>query len=79
MRRKAAGLSQEALAHAVGITKNHMQLLEAGRGGSGADGPVSNPRMSTLYGLAHALGTTPVELLPSTTEDPEVTVEPKRT
>lgn len=69
MRRKAAGLSQEALAHAVGITKNHVQLLEAGRGASGANAPMSNPRMSTVYGLARALGTTPAELLPPMAQD----------
>ena len=50
-------LSQEALAFRAGITKNQLQLLEAGRssGRRDASGP-SNPRTSTLSGIADALG-----------------------
>ena len=61
MMREAEGLSPEAFAHAAGITKNQVQLLEAGRssgrssGRKEASGP-SNPRMSTLAGVAAALG-----------------------
>lgn len=62
--RRQAGMSQEALAHQVGITKNHIQLVEAGRGSSRADGPPSNPRLTTVYALARALGVRPQELLP---------------
>lgn len=58
------GLSQESLAHAAGVTKNQIQLLEAGRssGRKDAVGP-SNPRFSTLAGLAEALGMTVSELV----------------
>ena len=62
--RKKRGMSQEALAHEAGISKNHMQLIEAGRGSSRSDGPISNPRMTTVYGLADALDVTASDLLP---------------
>ena len=62
--RHASGLSQETLAYQAGITKNQLQLIEAGRstGRSDSAGP-SNPRMSTLAGLADVLGTSVAELL----------------
>lgn len=62
--RKARGLSQEALAYRAGITKNQLQLIEAGRttGPAKTAGP-SNPRLSTLVGLADVLGTSVAELL----------------
>lgn len=61
--RKDRGFSQEKLAFAAGITKNQMQLLEAGRA-SGRKGETggSNPQMATLYGLAKALDLTLAEL-----------------
>ncbi|MFG6403247.1 helix-turn-helix domain-containing protein [Microbacterium sp. P04] len=62
--RKKQGFSQETLAHEVGVTKNHMQLIEAGRSSSAISGPPSNPRMSTVYGIAAALGVHPSELIP---------------
>jgi transcriptional regulator with XRE-family HTH domain len=57
-------MSQEALAFRVGITKNQVQLIEAGRssGRSGSTGP-ANPRLSTLSGLAEVLGMSVSELL----------------
>jgi len=61
--RHSARLSQEALAYRAGITKNQVQLIEAGRGSARESGPISNPRMKTLFGLASALGVTPSELL----------------
>ncbi len=64
--RRAAGLSQEALAYRAGITKNQVQLIEAGRGSAREKGPISNPRMKTLFGLAEALGIAPVDLLAAT-------------
>jgi len=62
--RKARGLSQETLAHEAGITKNQLQLIESGRSTGRADsaGP-SNPRMSTLAGLARVLDTSVADLL----------------
>jgi len=50
------GLSQEALAFRAGVTKNQIQLIEAGRssGRKEATGP-SNPRLSTLVGLAEVM------------------------
>lgn len=61
--RHSARLSQEALAYRAGITKNQVQLIEAGRGSARENGPISNPRMKTLFGLAAALGVAPAELL----------------
>jgi transcriptional regulator with XRE-family HTH domain len=54
--REERGLSQETLAFRAGITKNQVQLIEAGRasGRREAVGP-SNPRLSTLSGLAEVL------------------------
>lgn len=56
--RSRLGLSQEELAHAAGISRNHLQLLERGVG------RVANPRLATLYALADALGVHVVDLLP---------------
>lgn len=54
--RQKQGLSQESLAFRAGITKNQLQLIEGGRasGRRDSDGP-SNPRLSTLVGLAEVL------------------------
>lgn len=62
--RVTQGLSQERLAHEAGITKNQLQLIEAGRssGRKVAVGP-SNPQMSTLVGLAGALDTSVADIL----------------
>ncbi|MHB8341665.1 MAG: helix-turn-helix transcriptional regulator [Mycobacteriales bacterium] len=57
--RLAAGLSQEGLAYAAGLSRNHVQLLERGVGGA------PNPRLRTLYALADALGCKVIDLLPS--------------
>lgn len=61
--RRAAGLSQEELARRVGITKNQVQLIEAGRQAGRDTGRPSNPRASTLCGLANALDLPASELL----------------
>lgn len=49
-------LSQESLAYQAGITKNALQLLEAGRS-SGREGKVgpSNPKLATLIGISTVL------------------------
>lgn len=61
--RNARGLSQESLAYQAGITKNQLQLIEAGRAsGRKEDGGPSNPRMATLSGLARVLGVSVAEL-----------------
>lgn len=52
------GLSQEELALAAGVSRNHIQVLERGVGE-----PV-NPRLATLYALAAALGVRVADLLP---------------
>jgi transcriptional regulator with XRE-family HTH domain len=54
--REERGLSQESLAFRAGVTKNQVQLIEYGRssGRRDAEGP-SNPRLSTLIGLAEVL------------------------
>lgn len=54
--REERELSQEALAFTAGLTKNQLQLIEAGRASGRRDsqGP-SNPRLSTLAGLARVL------------------------
>lgn len=62
--RQERDLSQERLAFTAGLTKNQLQLIEAGRnsGRRDSDGP-SNPRVSTLAGLAEVLGLSISELL----------------
>lgn len=55
--REQRDLTQESLAFRAGVTKNQIQLIEAGRssGRREAIGP-SNPRLSTLSGIAEVLG-----------------------
>jgi transcriptional regulator with XRE-family HTH domain len=48
--RKAAGLSQQALAVAAGLSVGLVSQTEQGQPGTG------NPRVKTLAGLARALG-----------------------
>ncbi|WP_449407130.1 helix-turn-helix domain-containing protein [Microbacterium maritypicum] len=62
--RNTSGLSQESLAYQAGITKNQLQLIEAGRstGRKAGAGP-SNPRMATLAGLAGVLGISVAQLM----------------
>ena len=60
--REARGLTQEALAEATGISRNHYQLLENGISNRQTRKP-ANPRLSTLVALSEALGMTTVELV----------------
>lgn len=47
----------------MGITKNQMQLLEAGRASDRkSETGYSNPQMATIYGLSKALDLTVAEL-----------------
>jgi transcriptional regulator with XRE-family HTH domain len=57
-------LSQEALAYQAGLTKNQVHLIEQGRtsGRTKTDGP-SNPRMSSLAGIARVFDMKMSELL----------------
>ncbi|MBG0719051.1 helix-turn-helix transcriptional regulator [Microbacterium sp. 2C] len=62
--RNEQGLSQEALAYQAGITKNQLQLIEAGKASGRRDEPASsNPRMATVVGLATVLGISASALL----------------
>lgn len=60
--RSARGLTQEALAHAAGIARNHYQLLERGINDRDKRSP-ANPTLSTLVGLSSALGMTADQLV----------------
>jgi len=53
--RQAHDLSQEKFAYMAGITKNQVQLLEAGRGSGAVDNDrPANPTMTTISGIAAA-------------------------
>ncbi len=60
--REARGLSQEALADATGISRNHYQLLENGISNRQTKRP-ANPRLSTIVALSAALGISPAEFV----------------
>lgn len=60
--RLEAKLSQEELAQAIGISKNHLQLLESGLSDRKKKSP-ANPRLSTLAALSRELGVELPELL----------------
>lgn len=61
--RLAHQLTQEQFAYRAGVTKNQVQLLEAGRGSgkAGSDSP-ANPTLATVTGLASGLDMTVAEL-----------------
>lgn len=61
--RQSHDLTQEQFAYRAGITKNQVQLFEAGRGSgkAGSDSP-SNPTLATITGLASGLDMTVAEL-----------------
>lgn len=50
--RETRGLTQAQIAESAGMTRNHYQLLEAGRS---ATGDLANPRLSTICALANVL------------------------
>jgi transcriptional regulator with XRE-family HTH domain len=53
--RLARGMTQEEVAHAAGISRNHYQLMERGLSDRAKDKP-ANPRLSSLRGIAGVLG-----------------------
>ena len=53
--REGKGLSQEALAHAAGLHRTHISLIERGR---------RSVRLETIESLAVALDVQPSELMP---------------
>lgn len=62
--REQGGISQETLAYSAGMTKNQYQLIEGGRASGRKDSVApSNPSLSTLAGLAWALGMSVSKLL----------------
>ncbi|MDK8511398.1 helix-turn-helix transcriptional regulator [Corynebacterium bovis] len=76
--RLRAGLTQAELADLSGVTRNHISGLEAG---PRQDGRSVDPRLSTLYRLAAALGVPPAAVfpLPGSMIDPDaVTTVPGR-
>lgn len=57
--RLSRDLSQEKFAYVAGITKNQVQLLEAGKGSGTADNTrPANPTMATITGIATAFDMT---------------------
>lgn len=60
--REERGLTQEALADAAGITRNHYQLLENGISNRRTRTP-ANPRFSTLVALSKVFGMTAAEFV----------------
>jgi len=60
-RRTSAGLSQERVAHAAGLTRGYYQQLERG---SSRSGRIANPTIQTLIALAQVLNSRVEDLLP---------------
>lgn len=60
--RQERGFTQEALAEAIGISRNHYQLLENGISNRKTKRP-ANPRLSTLVALSNALGMSTADLV----------------
>ncbi|MBU9764425.1 helix-turn-helix transcriptional regulator [Mycobacterium sp. TNTM28] len=60
--REARGLTQEYVAEASGMSRNHYQLLENGLSNRKTKRP-ANPRLSTLVALSDVLGVSLPELI----------------
>ena len=60
--REARGLTQEVVAEAAGMSRNHYQLLESGLSNRRTKWP-ANPRLSTLVALSDVLGVSVPELV----------------
>ena len=61
--RTERGLSQESLACRAGITKNQVQLIEAGRSAARESTGPSNPKLGTLVGIAQVFEMSVAEFL----------------
>lgn len=61
-RRKELNLSQEAVANAAGIDRNHYQVIESGRSDRKTNHPL-NPRLNTLFAISKVLDCTVIDLL----------------
>lgn len=59
--REGIDMSQEQVAHAAGLNRNHYQLLESGLSDRAKNTP-ANPRLSTLVALCRVYGTTVPDL-----------------
>lgn len=60
--RESRGLTQEFVAEAAGLSRNHYQLLETGLSNRKTRKP-ANPRLSTLIALSNVLGVEVPELV----------------
>jgi len=67
--RTRAGLSQEKVAHAAGLTRGYYHQLEKGESRTGR---IANPTLLNLVALAQVLGTTVEALLPADPPDMRV-------
>ncbi|GEL93893.1 helix-turn-helix domain-containing protein [Cellulomonas composti] len=72
--RAVSGLTQEQVAHAAGINRNHYQLLESGLSDRAKNTP-ANPRLSTLVALADVYATTVPDLVVDVFRDGGTPVE----
>ncbi|KKO84373.1 helix-turn-helix domain-containing protein [Corynebacterium otitidis] len=64
--RRWRGVSQEWLGYMAGLSRNQVSNLERNENSSGRP---SDPSLSTIYRLAHALGVPPAVLLPAPGEE----------
>jgi len=60
--REERGLTQEVVAEAAGMSRNHYQLLESGISNRQTKRP-ANPRLSTLIALSGVFGISVPELI----------------
>lgn len=77
--RQARGYTQESLAHAAGINRNHYQLIESGISDRKKNSP-ANPRLSTLIRISQVLQTSVpdlvIDLFPEDEDTTAVEYEP---
>lgn len=66
--RLSKGMTQEQVAHAAGVSRNHYQLMERGFSDRAKQRP-ANPRLSTLRGIAEVMGLSVTDLVGTLVED----------